>query len=54
MAQKALEDAARITAKVKSSANDSKRQNKGSLLAQRAKRDEATAAVKASIQVSTP
>lgn len=52
MAQKALEDAARITAKVKRSVDDSKRQNKGSLLAQRAKRDEATTAVKASIQVS--
>ena len=53
-AQQALEDAARITAKVKkSSTNGSggRRTNKGSLSAERAKRDAATDAVKASIQV---
>ena len=51
-AQKALEEAARVTAKVRMS-NDggSKRKNKGSLSAERALRDAATNAVKASIQV---
>lgn len=52
LAQKALEDASKMTAKLKSSDADDKRKNKGSLSAERAKRDEATAAVKASIQVS--
>lgn len=52
-AQKALDEASRITAKVKSSSDvEGKRKNKGSLSAERAKRDEATAAVKASIQAS--
>jgi hypothetical protein len=53
-AQRALEDAARITAKVRKGANrdgDSRRTNKGSISAERAKRDAATDAVKASIQV---
>ena len=49
-AQKALEDAARTTAKVKKGSNEKKRTNKGSLSADRAKRDAATDAVKASIQ----
>lgn len=50
-AQKALDEASKITAKVKISGDaDGKRKNKGSLSAERAKRDEATAAVKASIQ----
>ncbi|KAL7534179.1 hypothetical protein ACHAXR_005701, partial [Thalassiosira sp. AJA248-18] len=51
-AQKALDDAARITAKVKKTSNEgrNKRTNKGSLSADRAKRDAATDAVKASIQ----
>jgi hypothetical protein len=53
-AQKALDEAAKVTAKVKrtSREREDKRKNKGSLSAERAKRDEATAAVKASIQVS--
>eukprot|EP00804_Cyclotella_cryptica_P001305 CCRYP_020298-RC/>CCRYP_020298-RC protein AED:0.06 eAED:0.06 QI:1145/1/1/1/0.75/0.55/9/1109/679 len=50
-AQKALDEASKITAKIKISSDaDGKRKNKGSLAAERAKRDEATAAVKASIQ----
>ena len=51
-AQRALEDAARITAKVKKTSNESgsKRKNKGSLSAERAKRDAATEAVKTSRQ----
>ncbi|KAL9188266.1 hypothetical protein ACHAXT_006644 [Thalassiosira profunda] len=51
-AQQALDEAARITAKVKKTANKGKgnRTNKGSLSAERAKRDAATDAVKASIQ----
>ena len=49
-AQKALDEAARITARVQKSANEKKRTNKGSLSAERAKRDAATDAVKASIQ----
>jgi len=51
-AQKALADAARITAKVKKGSKDgnSRRTNKGSPSAERAKRDAATDAVKASIQ----
>lgn len=51
-AQKALEEAVRISAKVRKSGEESKRQNRGSILAERAKKDEVTAAVKASIQVS--
>jgi len=54
-ARRALEDAARITAKVRRGANrdgDSRRTNKGSISAERAKRDAATDAVKASIRVS--
>lgn len=53
-AQKALDDAARITAKVKKVSKDGngKRTNKGSPSTERAKRDAATDAVKASIQVS--
>lgn len=55
-AQKALDEAARITARVKKTSKEggqgSKRTNKGSLSAERAKRDAATDAVKASIQVS--
>lgn len=51
-AQKALEEAAIISAKVRKSVANNKRQNKGSILAERAKKDDATAAVKASIQVS--
>ena len=53
-AKKALEDAARITAKVIKGLHDgdSRRTNKGSISAERAKRDAATDAVKASIQVS--
>jgi hypothetical protein len=50
LAQRALEDAAKITAKVKNNNRD-KRRNKGSISAERTKTDEATAAVKASIQV---
>ena len=53
-AQQALEDAARVTAKVKKSTTNGsggRRTNKGSLSAERAKRDAATDAVKASIQV---
>ena len=53
-ARRALEDAARITAKVRRGANrdgDSRRTNKGSISAERAKRDAATDAVKASIRV---
>jgi hypothetical protein len=56
-AQRALEDAARITAKAKrgaSSDGDSRRTNRGSISAERAKRDAATDAVKASIQVISP
>lgn len=55
-AQKALDDAARITAKMKkglknvSNGGNRQRTNKGSLSAERAKRDAATDAVKASIQ----
>ena len=53
-ATKALDDAARITAKVKKidQGSSSRKTNKGSLSAERAKRDAATDAVKASIQVS--
>lgn len=52
-ARKALEEAARVTARTKkgSSAGKGKTTNKGSLAAERAKRDAATDAVKASIQV---
>jgi len=54
-ARRALEDAARITAKVRRGANrdgDSRRTNNGYISAERAKRDAATDAVKASIRVS--
>ena len=51
-AQKALEEAAIISAKMRKSVVNKKRQNKGSISAERTKKDEATAAVKASIQVS--
>jgi hypothetical protein len=51
-AQKALEEAAKASAKARKSADDDKRKNKGTLSAERAKRDLATDAVKASIQVS--
>ncbi len=52
-AQKAIEDAARISAKVNKLSNESssRRTNKGSLSAERAKRDAVTSAVKDSIQV---
>lgn len=52
-AQKALDDAARITAKIKKVSNEGNRKiaNKGSPSAKRAKRDVATDDVKASIQV---
>jgi hypothetical protein len=49
-AQKALEEAAKASAKARKSADEDKRKNKGSLSAERAKRDLATDAVKASIQ----
>jgi len=51
-AQKALDDAARITAKINKVSNEGnrKRANSGSPSAKRAKRDAATDAVKASIQ----
>lgn len=52
-AQKALEEATRISAKIKKVSNESssRRTNKGSLSAERAKRDAVTSAVKDSIQV---
>ena len=52
-AQKAIEEAARVSAKIKkvSSESNSRRTNKGSLSAERAKRDAVTTAVKDSIQV---
>lgn len=50
-AQAALEDAAKATAKARKSSDEDNRKNKGSLSAERAKRDMATDAVKASIQV---
>ena len=51
-AQKALEDAARITAKINKGAKKSGDNRKTDVSAERAKRDAATDAVKASIQVS--
>lgn len=52
-AQKAIEEAARVSAKIKKVSNESssRRTNKGSLSAERAKRDALTTAVKDSIQV---
>lgn len=52
LAQRALEDAARMTAKLNiGKGSDTKKSNKGSITAERSKRDAATEAVKASIQV---
>jgi hypothetical protein len=51
-AQKALEDAARITAKINKGAKKNGDSRKTDVSAERAKRDAATDAVKASIQVS--
>lgn len=51
-AQQALENAARVTAKLtRVSDGGNKRKNKGLISSERAKRDAATEAVKASIQV---
>jgi len=51
LAQRALEDAARMTAKLNiGKGSDTKKSNKGSIAAERSKRDAATEAVKASIQ----
>ncbi len=52
IAQKSLADAARMTSKLYiTKVSDTKKSNKGSIAAERTKRDAATEAVKASIQV---